>query len=195
MASRSNVPPRPVTPAVLAEPAEELASIDLPGSQVGSDSDPDSAKKVDGPKRLVRDPVINTLDDAEDADASGQWRVVDRSKPKRRITSVRCTAGPNVTTLLAVEHRKHIHLWNMVSGVEDIRAYMQTLCPNGTCTVDELKPKGEYKSYKIGVPAKFIDKCLSPEVWPENARVKMWFFRGRSGSEQQNPAKGATQIK
>lgn len=114
---------------------------------------------------------INDTDDL----TSGKWEE-PRSKKQRRLTSVRCTAGPNVTTLRAVEDRKHIHLWNMLSGVEEVREYLKNLCPEGTCTVEELKSRGDYKSYKLGVPAACFDRCISADVWPENARVKMWFF-------------------
>lgn len=106
---------------------------------------------------------------------AGEWQEVRNHR--KRISSVRCTAGPDVTTLKAVEYRKYIHLWNMASGVDEIRAYMQILGPGKTCTVEELKSKGEYKSYKIGVPQELYDKCLSAEVWPKNARVKAWLFR------------------
>lgn len=106
---------------------------------------------------------------------AGEWQEVRNRR--KRISSVRCTAGPDVTTLRAVEYRKYVHLWNMASGVDEIRAYMQILCPGKTCTVEELKSKGEYKSYKIGVPQELYDRCLSAEVWPENARVKAWLFR------------------
>lgn len=112
---------------------------------------------------------------ANERAATGEWQEV-RSR-KKRFSSVRCTAGPQVTSLRAVEYRKYIHLWNMASGVDEIRAYLQLLCPEKNCTVEELKPKGEYKSYKIGVPQELYEKCLSAEVWPENARVKAWLFR------------------
>lgn len=112
---------------------------------------------------------------ANERAATGEWQEVRNRK--KRFSSVRCTAGPQVTTLRAVEYRRYIHLWNMVSGVDEIRSYLQLLCPEKTCTVEELKPKGEYKSYKIGVPQELYEKCLSAEVWPENARVKAWLFR------------------
>lgn len=105
------------------------------------------------------------------------WRTVARRRSQRRFSSVRCTAGPNVTSLKAVEQRKFIHLWNMISEEHEIYAYLQTLCPGKTCTVEELKPRGDYKSFKIGVPPELFDKCLSPDCWPDNARVRTWFFR------------------
>lgn len=79
------------------------------------------------------------------------WEVV-RYKNKH-FSSVRCNAGPDVTTLQAVEYRIYIHLWNMSSGADEIRAYLQQLCPDKMCTVEELKPKGiKQKSLKINVP-------------------------------------------
>ncbi|KAI8439210.1 hypothetical protein MSG28_013056 [Choristoneura fumiferana] len=110
-----------------------------------------------------------------DESVADVWQEVRNRKI--RLSSVRCTAGPEVTSLKAVEIRKYVHLWNMMSGVDDIRAYMQTLCPGKGFTVEELKARGDYKSYKIGVPCELYEKCLSPEVWPENARVKAWLFR------------------
>lgn len=142
----------------------------------------------DGPSRLATSASLsarsiggnNTTQDSaipfgDEQSAAGEWQEV-RSR-KKRFSSVRCTAGPDVTTLRAVEYRKYIHLWNMASGKEEVSAYLKTLCLGNTFTVEELKPKGEYKSYKIGVPQELYEKCISAEVWPENARVKAWLFR------------------
>ncbi|XP_073946571.1 uncharacterized protein [Choristoneura fumiferana] len=105
----------------------------------------------------------DSLDENEEG-----WQEVNSRK--KRVASVRGTAGPEKTTLKAVEYRRSIHLWNMVSGGDDILAYLQSLKPGKTFTVDELKPKGLYKSFKIGVPAEMFDECLTAEIWPENAR-------------------------
>lgn len=129
-------------------------------------------------------------DTAENIDGSGcaqeeksenEWTTVHNRKPKRPAY-IRGAAGPSITSLKAVEYRKFIHLWNMESGAADIQNYLQNLCSAGTCTVDELKPKGNYKSFKIGIPAADYEKCLSPGIWPENAKVKPWLFR-----KPQNP--------
>lgn len=124
-------------------------------------------------------PVVNLESpsrDMECADVAGSdWHAV-RSR-KKRFSSVLCTGGPGVTALRAVEYRKYIHLWNMVSGPDEISAYLKSLFPENACTVDELKPKGEYRSYKIGVPAAQYESCLSAAVWPANARVRPWLFR------------------
>lgn len=127
-----------------------------------------------------------------------QWMEVRRS---RRPSSLCGTAGPTVTTLKAVEPRSFIHLWNMESTAEEIRDYLRKLCPVGTCTVTELSPKGDYKSYKIGVPVGYLDTCMSIDVWPVNARIKTWIVYNRKpmGSTNQwdsnhprQPFRGAT---
>lgn len=100
-----------------------------------------------------------------------QWTEVRRS---RRPASLSGTAGPTVTTLKAVEPRSYVHLWNMESSAEEIRTYLRGLCPGGTCSVTELSAKGDYKSYKIGVPVPYEEMCLSAEVWPVNAKIKPW---------------------
>lgn len=109
---------------------------------------------------------------------------VGQARKHRRLTSIRCTAGPNITSLKAVEHRKYIHLWNMASKTDEVKEYLQSLCPNVSCTVEQLKSKGDYKSYKLGIPAMYYDKCLSADVWPDNAMVKKWLFRGQNGKQQ-----------
>lgn len=100
-----------------------------------------------------------------------QWTEVRRS---RRPASLSGTAGPTVTTLKAVEPRSYVHLWNMESSAEEVRTYLRDLCPGGTCSVTELSAKGDYKSYKIGVPVPYEEVCLSAEVWPLNAKIKPW---------------------
>lgn len=101
-----------------------------------------------------------------------QWTEV--KKKSRRPTSMCGIAGPTVTTLKAVEPRKYLHLWNMESSADEISKYLRQLCPNGTCTLEELKSRGNYKSYKIGVPVVYYETCFSVNVWPVNARIKAW---------------------
>lgn len=134
------------------------------GGRRGADEEP-----------VTLDGQLSTDDDGDST--GGGWREVPARKKQKRLTSIRCTGGPNVTKLKAVEVRKHIHLWNMVSGAGEVQEYLQELCEQGTCTVEELKSRGEYKSFKLGVPVAYYEKCLSADVWPDNARVRMWFFR------------------
>lgn len=108
----------------------------------------------------------------------------------QRPTSICCIGSPTAISLKAVERRRFIHLWNMVSGLEEVRAYVKELCPTGTCIVEELNPKGDYKSYKIGIPDAHYEKFFTAEAWPDNARLKAWTpFRGqRTNTTDRTPA-------
>lgn len=86
---------------------------------------------------LVSNSRINTLHDdtfylAKEGFETGEWQEVRNRK--KRFSSVRGTAGPEVSTLRAVKYRKYIYLWNMASGADEIRAYLQHLSPLKTCT-------------------------------------------------------------
>lgn len=102
-----------------------------------------------------------------------QWTEVKKRKSRGPL-SLCGAAGPAITALKAVEPIKYIHLWNMVSNNDEVLQYLKQLCPAGSCSVEELNPRGNYKSYKIGVPEIYYDKCFSIDVWPINARIKAW---------------------
>lgn len=114
-----------------------------------------------------------------DSETEVQKQWIEVKKRSRRPPSLCGTAGPAVTSLKAVEARSYIHLWNMESSAEEIRDYLRQLCPAGICTVEELTPKGAYKSYKLGIPAVFRESCMSANVWPVNARIKAWISYGQ----------------
>lgn len=102
-----------------------------------------------------------------------QWTEVKNKKIRRPIS--KCgTAGPSVTSLKAVQPRKYLHLWNMQSDVEEVRQYLRDLFPTETCIVEELTTRGDYKSYKLGIPVSVYDACFSVDLWPVNARIKIW---------------------
>ena len=138
--------------------------------------------KLSEPDRPLVTSDIRLFPGDEVEHANEQWTEVRRKKPRTSF-SVRGTAGPETTSLKAVEFRRYLHLWNMLSGADEVRIYLQHLCPEGSCTVEELKPRGDYKSFKVGIPPAYYDKCLCADVWPENARIKRWLFRGSQINE------------
>lgn len=79
----------------------------------------------------------------------------------------------------------------MESNIEEIRDYLGQLCSTATFTVDEIKPKRHYKSYKIGIPIYYFETIFSADIWPENAKIKLWF---PSGQFHKSKKKGSTQI-
>lgn len=125
--------------------------------------------------------------------ADKEWSEVRRKKVRSSV-SMRCVAGPAVTSLKAVEPRKYIHLWNMLSDADEVKDYLKKLYPEKSCIVQELKTDKNYKSFKIGVHEECFENCLSVNIWPENARVKKWInykkstqghpsFRGEVGKQ------------
>lgn len=126
------------------------------------------------------------LKQIESNDVSGltdqHWTEVRRRRSRGPI-SLCGAAGPAITSLKAVEPIRQLHLWNMASSADDIRQYLKQLCPTGSCTVEELTPKGNYKSYKLSVPEAHYDTCYSTDVWPTNARIKAWINYRKPASQ------------
>ncbi|KAI5637534.1 hypothetical protein NE865_09667 [Phthorimaea operculella] len=118
---------------------------------------------------------LDSDDDSSDNELNPHDWQVQRNKRRRQKHSFQYgTAGPDATTLRAIEPRKYIHLWNMASGKEEVQAYLQHTCGSGTFTIEELRARGDYKSYKIGVHEPLFEKFMSPTLWPNNARIREW---------------------
>lgn len=171
----TQIPPRPAVP--MRGPGKTILPETVP-----EDTGSVSVEVLSLPCSAVQ----NQHHHHQDAEDMQQWTEVRRN---RRPTSLCGTAGPAVTSLKAVEPRTYIHLWNMESCADEIRNYLRELCPNESCTVVELPTKGDYKSYKIGVPVAYHETCLSPEVWPVNARIKTWIVYSRRPTTEGVPGK------
>lgn len=172
----ATTPNEPICPVTLEQIPQHIRSEDQP---LAARAVPSHIK--------VQAPVVNSKYDSEIPDQISNQDVISTvatraqchrnysrqvRQKSRKQESVLGTANASVTTLKAVEVKKYIHLWNMESEAEEVQEYLRILCPTGTCTVDKLTPKGSYKSYKVGVPVAYYDKCLSGDVWPFNARIK-----------------------
>lgn len=166
------------------------AVVDLP-PKVGSMNSVPTATESRSPARTYSAVVANvesamlTLSSTTPADIERRSQTTSRDEATvktviRRPTSLCGTADPAKVTLKAKESRKHLHLWNMDSNVDEVRDYVHQLCPSATCSIEELKPKGDYKSYKIGVPEVFFKTVFSSDVWPLNAKIKPWVNHKRS---------------
>lgn len=172
----SSAPPM-LVPVVTTLQKSGLAGTDNSSNMTCSvESNTQYLPQLDSPEMLVGNPKDANVQETEQH-SGGEWIEVRAKKRNSRLSQM-CTAGPESTFLKAMEPRKRIHLWNMESEAGDILRYLQILCPGVKCSIEELKARGDYKSYKITVPEEFYERCVSPEVWPTNARVKPWtFFR------------------
>ncbi|CAH1647466.1 unnamed protein product [Spodoptera littoralis] len=168
--STSNYPNRPVE----TKANDHLSTVNIHNSPAADDR---AFTSTDDPAAAYNHIATDT--DRRTGTISDQnWTEVRKNKP-RQSPSLCGIAGPDITTLRAVEPRKYMHLWNMESSANEIRDYLQHLCPTGTCTVEELRTRGSYKSFKIGVPIVHYEKCFSVDVWPVNARIKAWIDNPR----------------
>jgi hypothetical protein len=122
-------------------------------------------------QKLDSTPTLTVTEESAANVVGQQLRSSTVSGTRRSLTG---TAGPDVTALKAVERRKFFHLWNMASGLEDVRRYVNSICPDGACAIQELTARGDYKSYKIGVLEECYEQCFCPDLWPVNAKLKPW---------------------
>lgn len=144
-------------------------------------------KKVIAPAPVVITPDIpkvvestssslNTV--AVEDDLAGNWVEV---RPKKHLRAslpnvLRGTAAPGVTSLRAAERWRSLHLYYVLEGTTpaEVQAHLKSICGSDVCTVEELKSRGRYSSFKLGVPAKFAECVMSPKNWAEDICVKPW---------------------
>lgn len=116
---------------------------------------------------------------------NAEWITV-RSKRVRRASNnvARGTAAPGTTELEAAERKCYLHLYYLKSGtsVEQVTKHLLNICPRDNCLVEQLKPRGDYASFKLTVPFKHMNIYMSPEHWAEDVHIKPW----RSGFRKEN---------
>ncbi|CAK1594811.1 unnamed protein product [Parnassius mnemosyne] len=116
---------------------------------------------------LVSDSVTSVLSVSHEAilaprDGAAQkdpeeWIQVRRKSGRASLPGVlRGTAAPGVTKLRASERWRYLHLYYVQEGttVEEVRTHLHSISGNNDCSVEELKPRGRYSSFKLGVPSR-----------------------------------------
>lgn len=129
---------------------------------------------------------IPSVNSCEDLNKDG-WVEV---RPRRKRTSLpgvlRGTATPGSTLLQASERWRYLHLYYVQEGttIQEVSKHLESICGNDMCTVEELKPRGRYASFKLGVPTKSAENVMSPENWAKDICIKPWRqnFRAKSQS-------------
>lgn len=117
------------------------------------------------------------------------WEEVKRRRSRASLPGVlRGTAAPGSTPLQASERWSYLHLYYVQEGTttEQVKNHLKSICGSDVCTVDELKPRGRYASFKLGVPSKNAGSVMSSENWAEDICVKPWRqnFRANAKSTQ-----------
>lgn len=119
--------------------------------------------------------------------AEGEWTEVNR----RRSRVVRGSAAPGTTLIEAHERTRFIHLCYVKAGTtaEQIHLHLKSISGLDAISVDPLKPRGNYASFKLGVSAKAYTSVMAPENWPEDIYIKPWtqpFRKKRQETPSQN---------
>lgn len=140
---------------------------------------------------ILGNPSSESTDKETDKDTdNGAWDEVRPRKTRASFSHVlRGTAAPGTTLLRASERWTYLHLYYVQEGTttEQVRNHLMTICNNDKCTVEELKPRGRYASFKLGVLTRCADGIMSPANWTEDICIKPWrqIFRTQEKRKQQ----------
>lgn len=121
------------------------------------------------------------------------WQEVSRKRARPSLPGLlRGTAAPGSTMLHAAERRRYLHLYYVREGttVEQVREHLNSICGSDECTVEKLKSRGHYASFKLGVPVKQAENIMSSENWAEDICIKPWRqnFRAKDNNDQASTA-------
>lgn len=122
----------------------------------------------------VLNPSSNPSSENVDEDT---WQEVRPRRARASLASVRRgTAVPGTTLLQASERWTYLHLYYVQEGTttEQVRNHLKAICSIDVCTVEGLKPRGRYASFKLGVPAKCADSAMSSANWAQDICIKPW---------------------
>lgn len=108
---------------------------------------------------------------------------------KRKRIRVTCgSATPGMSQLEASERVRHLHLYFVKAGtaVEQIRLHLNTVCnSNEVISIESLKARGNYASFKLTVTCGSAEKVMAPETWPQGVCIKPWTLPFRKNLESE----------
>lgn len=111
------------------------------------------------------------------AGKENEWTEVKRKRQRLSATSVlRGTAAPGTTCLEAAERWKYLHLYYVKKGTTDAQVadHLKVVCDEDTCTVEALKSRGNYSSFKVGAPSRLVETVLDSRNWAADICIKPW---------------------
>ncbi|KAJ2939888.1 hypothetical protein O0L34_g6588 [Tuta absoluta] len=136
-----------------------------------------------GSKPLQQEEILviteQKIQELTEPDQEG-WNKVVHQKSKRSIRKSaeirRGTADPGFTTLQASEKVTYLHLYYVKVGTSDkqVSDHLKKICSGDVCTVDTLKARGNYASFKLGVPPRLVEEVLSTTNWATNICIRPW---------------------
>ncbi|CAG4992174.1 unnamed protein product [Colias eurytheme] len=94
----------------------------------------------------------------------------------KRKNVMRGSAAPGNSLIEASERWKYYHLYYVKAGTlaDKITEHLNNACSIDNCTVEALKSRGNYASFKVGVLAKQSHLFMDVNKWPEDVCIKPW---------------------
>lgn len=114
-----------------------------------------------------------------DSEGTREWTEARRKRQRTSVLTssvLRGTAVPGVTGLQASERWKYLHLFYVRQGtqVDQVLVHLKSICNEAVCTVEALKSRGNYASFKIGTPSRLVEAILEPRNWTADICIKPW---------------------
>lgn len=126
--------------------------------------------------------------------SQGEWiQVAKKRHNKSPKDVIRGSATSGLTQLEAAERVRYMHLYyvKVDTTEEQVLDHLKSIVNSEEYTVECLKARGNYSSFKLGVPSRLENCVMSSEHWPENICIKPWRqnFRGKSAKpfQEQKP--------
>lgn len=121
--------------------------------------------------------------------ATQGWTKVSYKRPRSRTSNIlHGTATPGSTLLEASDRFIYLHLYYVKSGTKEnqVLDHLKTISNSDAFTVEALKARGQYASFKIGVPAKLAECIMNAKNWTEDICIKHWSqnFRSRKNNKE-----------
>lgn len=106
----------------------------------------------------------------------GEWKVQAR-KPRKRISEI-ITGTKKDTAIHAIARKFYIHAWRFTTETEGdhVVTFLKSIDPTGEFEIEKLITKGNYSSFKIGVPEESKEFFLDAGIWPAGIAVAKFKF-------------------
>lgn len=73
----------------------------------------------------------------------------------------------------------HFHPFHKDTTSDDMSSYLTSLVSTASFNVTKIKSRGEYSSFKIGIPKNIVNKILQSDNWPRKSFIKEWEAKPR----------------
>lgn len=162
----------------MSGPSKPVQLEPVPSVRRSSKAEITSYSEPDLPRPLLRATNATASSNPDDEG----WTEVKR--PRKLLNIKRGTATPGTTQLEASERSLYIHAYYLKIGTTDdrVRAHLEVVCGEDVCTVETLKARGNYASFKLTVPSRYAEKVMDPGNWAKDIALKPWrqLFRSKN---------------